>query len=269
LPELPEVEAVCHRLRKQALGAQITAFHAQRPSVTSPQTPDEIARASAGARIQAVRRRGKNILIDFTGGSSLRIHLRMTGDLYVIPDVRFRPVTARAWFELSDGRALVFDDSRALGKIHAYPTSEIESVLGHLGVEPLSKAFRPETLVEAARNSHRPVKLLLMDQTVVVGLGNIYAAEALFRAGIDPRRPADRIRAARLCRLHAEIVEVLRTAVQSTRIAYMSPGRFTEAESFPLAVYDREDGNCGMCGRTIRRIQQGGRSTYFCPGCQR
>ncbi len=269
MPELPEVEAVCRRLRKQALGAEIAAFQAQRPSVASPQTPDDIARATDGARLRAVRRRGKNILIDLTGGSTLRVHLRMTGDLYVIPDVRFRPVTARAWFELSDGRALIFDDSRALGKIHAYPTPEIENVLGHLGIEPLSKAFRPETLIDAARKSHKPVKLLLMDQTIIAGLGNIYAAEALFHAGIDPRLPANRIRAARLRRLHAEIVRVLRTAVQSASIAYMSPGRFSEAESFPLAVYDREGENCGICGRRIRRIPQGGRSTYFCPGCQR
>ncbi len=262
------MEAVRRRLRKQALGAEIAAFAAQRPSVTAPQAPEEVARAVAGARILDVRRRGKNLLIDLDGGSTLRVHLRMTGDLSAVPDVRFRPVTVRAWFELTDGRGILFDDSRALGKIHIHPSAEIDSALGPLGVEPLSRSFRPETLVEAAKGRRTPVKLLLMDQTVVAGIGNIYAAEALRRAGIDPRRPAGRLSRARVERLHTQIVQVLRTAVQSASLEYMSPGRY-EAESFPLLVYDREGQECGTCGRRIRRIQQGGRSTYFCPGCQK
>ena len=263
------MESVCARLRRQVRGAQIAAFRAQRPNVNSPQSPDQVAAGVAGRKILRIRRRGKNILLDLEDNKTLRIHLRMTGDLYVVPDVRFRPATSRAWFELKDGRAILFDDSRALGKIHLHPTPEIDREMARLGVEPLSKAFRPVTLMEAAKGCRTPVKLFLMDQTIIAGLGNIYAAESLFRAGIHPRKPAGRISPPRLTRLHAEIVQVLRDAVQSAGIAYTSPGRFEETEFFPNAVYDREGEECGICGRIIRRIQQGGRSTYYCPGCQK
>ncbi len=269
MPELPEVEAVCLRLRRQAKGAKVAVFHAQRPNVTAPQYVEMVATVVAGRSIEGVRRRGKNILIDLSGNVTLRVHLRMTGDLYVVADARLRPVTVRAWFSLSDGRGLLFNDPRALGKIHLYAREEIDAEMAKLGVEPLSRTFRPQTLREAARGSRMPVKLFLMDQSVVAGLGNISAAEALFRAGIDPRKPAGRISPGRILRLHAEIVRVLRHAVQSASIAYKSPRRFEEAESFPNAVYDREGEECGNCGRIIRRIQQGGRSTYFCPGCQK
>lgn len=264
------MEAVRQHLEDDGLiGRRIVSFTAQRSGATKPQPPAKVGRAVAGRTVERTRRRGKHILIDLSGCHSIRVHLRMTGNLRMIPDARFRPATARCWFVLDDGRALILDDPRALGTLHAGPVDEIEAATSGVGVEPLSHAFTDDLLIRAARSSKKPIKILLMDQRSVAGLGNIYAAEALFRAGIDPRRESRRISPLRIRRLRAEIVRVLEDAVQSARIAYRAPGRFGEADSFPLLVYDREGENCGNCGRSIRRIPQGGRSTYFCPHCQR
>ena len=268
MPELPEVEAVCRKLRGEALGAVVVNAQFARPGIARPQSVKRIARLVIGQRIEAVRRRGKNIFLDLEGGHSLHVHLRMTGNLHVIPDRRFRSAGARAWFEFEDGRALLYDDPRALGRIHVHKTADLPAVVD-TGVEPLDPAFSVIRLRELATRSSQPVKIFLMDQRKIAGLGNIYAAEALFEARIHPRRPARSLSASRLSRLHGAIVGILNRAVQSAVTAYMLPGRFQEAESFPVQVYGREGEPCGVCERNIRRIQQGGRSTYFCPGCQK
>jgi formamidopyrimidine-DNA glycosylase len=151
----------------------------------------------------------------------------------------------------------------------AAPSAEIDARMARLGPEPLSPEFSAAEFVAAARASRQPAKLFLIDQGRVAGLGNIYAAEALFRAGVDPRRVIGALSAPRLRRLHAAIVQVLEIAVQSAIEAYSGPGLIAESEAFPVAVYGREGESCLLCRRVIRRILQGGRSTYFCPGCQR
>jgi formamidopyrimidine-DNA glycosylase len=256
MPELPEVEAVCRRLRRDALGAQIAVARILRPSVTRPQLPRTVEKRSAGRTIDAVRRRGKNILIDLSGGEVLHIHLRMTGNLSVIPDARFRSASTRAVFEFTDGRALVFDDPRALGKLWVG-----EERVGEIGMEPLDASFTEEAFENVARRSKKPVKLFLLDQKHVAGIGNIYAAEALFRAKVDPRKPAANLSKAKRAALQRAIVEVLQGAIGE---AYNTPG-----DEFPSDVYGREGEPCRRCRTIIRRIPQGGRSTYFCPRCQR
>jgi formamidopyrimidine-DNA glycosylase len=268
MPELAEAEAVCRRLRKQAGRARIVSAHVERPKIVAPQSAEEVEGLARNAKLGKVHRRGKQVLIDLDNGLTIRIHLGMTGDVYVTEDHRLRPHSTRAWFKLDDGRALIFDDPRALGHLNVYPPEELESVLGGLGLEPMSPTFTPGALRDLAAGSRLPVKLFLMDQTKIAGLGNIYAAESLFEAGIDPRKQACKLRRARTERLHGAIVRVLTDAIQSACIAYMRPGRFREAEGFAPQVYGRVDQPCNRCGRRIRRIQQGGRSTYFCPGCQ-
>jgi formamidopyrimidine-DNA glycosylase len=269
MPELPEVEAVCRKLRREALGACIAAARVLRAATTRPLKPRRVESLAAGRIIETVERRGKNILIGLSGGLWVRIHLRMTGNLYVIPDVRFRPASTRAYFELEGGRGLVFDDPRALGRLHLHTAAEAARLMEDLGPEPLSPEFTLAALAAAARRSRKPAKLFLMDQQHVAGLGNIYAAEALFRAGIHPVRPMNHIAPPRLALLHSAIVEVLKEAVHWAVNSYGRPGKFSEAEDFPLAVYGREGEPCITCGRKVRRIPQGGRSTYYCPGCQR
>jgi len=263
MPELPEVEAVCRRLGAGVAGARIAGAAVRRCA------PPDIGESVSGRRIHAVVRRGKHILLRLSGGITLLVHLRLSGNLYRIPDRRLPPAAARVRLDLEDGAALVLDDPRALARMEALADEEADARMDLLGPEPLSPAFTPEWLVKSARASRQPAKLYLMDQTRVAGLGNIYAAEALFRARIHPGRVMQRIARPRLEHLHHAIVEVLNDAVQSAIFAYSGPGEFREAETFPLAVYDREGQGCLTCGRKIRRIRQGGRSTYFCPGCQR
>ncbi len=263
MPELPEVEAVCRKLRRDLLGARIRRARLLRAAEPG------LEKRLRNRRIADVERRGKNVLIRLGRDSVLRVHLKMTGNLYVRADGAGLPGTARAWFELAGGRRLVFDDPRALGRIELLSEAELESLSASLGPEPLSPAFTAEYLTAVARRSRQAVKLFLLDQSKIAGLGNIYAAEALHRAGIHPRRPANRLGEKRLKRLRQAIVAVLELAVQSACNAYRGPGRYDSAETFPVAVYGREGLPCPACRRPIRRIVQAGRSTYYCPGCQR
>jgi len=194
----------------------------------------------------------------------------MSGNLFVISDWRLHTSRARVVFELHDGSGLVYEDARALGKVDLVPTKKFfEQLDSTLGPEPLEDTFTTELFVEMARRSRQPAKLFLMDQRRVAGLGNIYAAEALYAARIDPRKRIGRLRLPRLKALHAAIVRVLRDAVESAWNAYSVPAVWTEGETFECQVYGREGQPCRACGKPIRRIPQGGRSTYFCPNCQR
>lgn len=266
MPELPEVETICRKISPEITGRTIKVVHVLRPLVTRPQTAAEVAGLVTGRKIRSVRRRGKNIVIDLSGGVAIRVHLRMTGHLDVNGAVS--PFT-RVWFELGRHRALLFNDPRVLGRLNVHSDAELEKLLAPLGPEPLSPEFTPETLIEEARGSRQPAKLFLLDQKNVAGLGNIYAAEALFRARINPAKPAGSLSRTKLRQLHGAIVSVLREALKSAKIAYNYPGICLETEEFVPAVYDREGERCRICGRPIRRIEQGGRSTYYCPNCQR
>lgn len=218
-----------------------------------------------GARITGVRRAGKHILIDLTADKVLEIHLRMTGNLFVVPDVRFLNTTVRAWFGFENGSGIVFEDPRALGKIHLRDAGYLPDV----GPEPDALPF--ERFLDMVRAAPRtPAKLFLMDQGRIAGLGNIYAAEALFAAKLSPVKPLAAAKTAKLQALHAAMAEILQTAKASAYLGYTDPGHFGEGENYPVAVYDREGEACVReCGRKIKRIRQGGRSTYYCPGCQR
>lgn len=269
MPELPEVESVRRRVRRQAKGAEIITVHIPRPMTVYPQRPETLKREAVGRAIREVERRGKNLLLRLAGGAAIRVHLRMTGNVYVLPEFEPMPATVRAWFELSGGGRLVLDDPRALARITIHSKAELDALLGELGPEPLSPQFTLEYLAGRARRSRKPAKLFLMDQGEIAGLGNIYAAEALFRARVNPTRAMNSLSRTKLAALHAAIVDVLTDAVQSACTTYARPGRLQEAESFRRSVYDREGEPCFVCHRTIRRISQGSRSTYYCPGCQR
>lgn len=269
MPELPEVEIVTRRLRATAVGAVITGTGMYRPGMVRPQTPEQVRRAVHGRRIGLCERRGKNILVHLDNGHFIRIHLRMTGNVVVLPDHRARPATARLWFEFEDGRGMVLDDPRALGRVTAHSPGEAEALFANLGPEPLSEAFTEQYFLDAARRTPKAMKIFLMDQRAVAGLGNIYAAEALFQARVNPARPAREVSAVKLKALYRAIVEVLTVAVDSAITAYAQPGGFQEGEWFPAAVYGREGEPCPACGTQVRRMPQGGRSTYYCPRCQK
>ncbi len=263
MPELPEVEAVVQRLRRAAPWEEIVECGQFRTT-----TAREIKKA-IGLKLEGADRRGKHIILRLNGGAFLRVHLKMTGNLEVIPDARKRDTTVRAWLRLADGRGIVLDDPRALGRVSFHSQAEEAELFGDLGPEPFSAEFTAEHLINWAKRTVKAVKLVLMEQRAVVGLGNIYAAEALFQAGIHPAKPARRVSTAKLRELREAILAVLGAAISSAEAAYERPGRFTEGEQYEAAVYGREGEPCRRCRGTIRRITQGGRSTYYCPKCQK
>jgi formamidopyrimidine-DNA glycosylase len=269
MPELPEVEAVRRRLQRECLGARIEAVTVQRPGSLAPQSPESLRRVCHGSTIIEADRRAKHLFLHLDNGHSMHIHLRMTGNVYVLPDHRLRPARARVIFALADGRALIFDDPRCLGRVHVHRTAALADALPPLGPEPLEGAFSRRFFVDSARASRSPAKLFLMDQSKVAGLGNIYAAEALYEARIDPRKPIGSISVRRLGALHEAIRNVLHVAIPCCERAYSKPGQFIEADEYPMAVYGREGLPCPRCATPVARIPQGGRSTYFCPRCQR
>lgn len=269
MPELPEVEAVRRRLARECLGSRILHAEVRRPGTIAPQTELQFRQRAEGAAILAVERRAKHLFVHLDIATTLHMHLRMTGNVYVLPDSRFPPARARLFFHLEDGRALVFDDPRCLGRVHALPTEDLAASLPPLGPEPLDPAFSAKDFVDIARKSRLPAKLFLMDQSRIAGLGNIYAAEALYEAGVSPLVPVGGLSAARLRRLYSAIRSVLEIAIPCCERAYAKPGQFVEADEYPMAVYGREGLPCPRCRKPVARIPQGGRSTYFCPRCQR
>ncbi|HYN24728.1 MAG TPA: bifunctional DNA-formamidopyrimidine glycosylase/DNA-(apurinic or apyrimidinic site) lyase [Pyrinomonadaceae bacterium] len=276
MPELPEVEHVVRALRRAVLGRQIVATEIRLPKLISPIPASIFKGKLRGSRISGVGRRGKFILIELDSGKVLVVHLRMTGKFLVLTPDDSLPRHAHAVFYLDDERRLVFRDQRQFGVMKLVANSRLSKTKGitELGPEPFSDEFNVGYLKEALARSRRTLKTLLLDQTKVVGLGNIYAAEALFRAGINPFKTASDLSARRVERLHQAIRDVLRAAVSgssTSRINLENPNSFSYGKAFGKVwqVYEREGKACFKCGARIRRLTHGGRSTYWCPRCQR
>jgi len=266
MPELPEVEAVCRKLRKEAVGAVIDEAQVMKPRSARGAHSAELDHA-VGQTIRKIERRGKNIVVHLSGGYALRVHLMMTGNLFVIPDARLYSARVRVHFRLRDGRALVFEDARILGNVSLYKEEDLKKALSKIGIEPLSKEFTIEKLLELAKRSRLPAKIYLMDQHHIAGIGNMYAAEALFRARINPEQPMNAVTKAKLKALHQAIIDVLKEAIKAAVRSYSKPG--TYGKDMDFNVYGRKGKPCNVCGKPITRIEQGGRSTYYCPHCQR
>ncbi|HVQ38946.1 MAG TPA: bifunctional DNA-formamidopyrimidine glycosylase/DNA-(apurinic or apyrimidinic site) lyase [Pyrinomonadaceae bacterium] len=287
MPELPEVEHVVRALRRAVLGRRIVASEVRLPKLISPSSAASFNRQLKNTQIENIGRRGKYILIELVkdgalaGGRApapliLAVHLRMTGQFLVLTPDDPLPPHAHAIFYLGDERRLVFRDQRQFGVMKLVKKSELSQTKGieELAPEPFSDDFSLAYLKETLGNSRRTLKTLLLDQTRVLGLGNIYAAEALFRAGINPFKVASELSAKRVERLHQAIRDVLRAAVSGNsarRINLEDPNGFSYGEAFGRVwqVYEREGEACFKCGTRIRRLTHGGRSTYWCPRCQR
>lgn len=260
MPELPEVEEAMQRLRMAVEGKTIASAKALHPA-TRRQFTDASARRLRQLRIERVERRGKHQLMHLSNGATIHAHFRMNGDWLLTrtsdPVDRF----TRAVIELTDGTRVELHDSRALCSIQVHPKGE--NPLPSLGMEANDPLLDAEYLRTALKSRRGPIKPALMDQKVLAGLGNIYAAEALWRAKISPRATASSLSKQRLERLAAAIHDVLEAENRP-------PGRYTDPDSGDrLAVYDREGLSCRRCGTRIKRIPQAGRSTYYCPACQK
>lgn len=261
MPELPEVELAAERLRRVAAGQRIQVVRVRHPALRRQLRRRDIARL-VGARIERVERRAKFQLLHLDSGDTLVAHFRMTGDWHLDEVGAVLPRFARAVFELDNGVRIVLDDPRALSSLRVAPTASIP--LPPLGPDPLSRAFTAAALGARLARRAGPIKPALLDQSVAAGVGNIYASEALWRAGVHPETPGRALSADAVRSLAAAIRSVLRAAlVRAERYRGASGARDSRFD-----VYDREGEPCRRCGTSIRRLVQGGRSTYFCPRCQ-
>jgi formamidopyrimidine-DNA glycosylase len=269
MPELPEVETTVRGLAKVLDGRRITRVEARREDLRRA-FPADLGQRLTGARVTGLGRRAKYGLIGTDRGDTLVFHLGMSGHWRVDPAEVGKH--DHLLIETDEGRRLALNDARRFGSVDLVATAEIATwpAFLALGPEPTGEVTGAWLQAKFAGRT-APVKALLMDQRVIAGLGNIYVCEALFRARIDPRKPAGKVSRPKLEGLAAAIPAVLDEAIAaggSTLRDFVSPdgelGYFAKA----FAVYDREGEPC-TCGGTVRRIVQGGRSTFFCPKCQR
>jgi formamidopyrimidine-DNA glycosylase len=253
LPELPEVERAVVELRRHIVGRRIAALDIHHASLRRRITPAQ-RRSVRGAQVVAVRRRGKHQLIDLDDGRVLHAHFRMTGDWAVGPDAPTAKY-ARATIRLDDGTMVVLDDPRALSSIVLVNTGE-DSIAG-LGPDADDPSVTAGQLLALLQKRRTPIKVALLDQRILSGIGNIYASESLWTSRIDPRRIASDLLLVEVRRLLADIRKVLAKA---------SGARYDGDDRFK--VYDREGEKCRRCKSRIVRITQAARSTYLCPKCQ-
>jgi formamidopyrimidine-DNA glycosylase len=273
VPELPEVETVVRLLRAPLVGRRVTAVDVAWPRTVGGD-PGAVARGVRGARVEAIRRRGKFLLFDLErprgGRAALVGHLRMTGRMHVRPRGSAPDPFERVRLSLDDGGTFAFDDVRKFGRLVL--VGDADEVVGGLGPEPLEPAFTAEWLAAALRARRRAMKPLLLDQTFVAGLGNIYVDEALFQAGIHPLTTSHRVPAAAAARLTESIRDILSRAIERRGTSF--DGFYRTPEGRPggyqdhLNVYDRAGEPCRRCGTKVRRLVVGQRGTHVCPRCQ-
>jgi len=269
MPELPEVETTRRGLAPHVEGQRITGVLLRRPDLRWP-IPPEVAHLLPGQRVNAVRRRAKYLLFDTAAGSAL-LHLGMSGMLRVLPAAT--PVGKHDHVDmgLEDGRVLRFTDPRRFGCLLWQASGAVHPLLAKLGPEPLSDDFDGETLFAASRGKTASVKTFLMDQAIVVGVGNIYAAEALFMAGIRPSAPAGSVSRARYVALADAVKRILGHAIQrggTTLRDFLNPDGLPGYFEQELLVYGREGEACRTCGTVLKGRRLGQRATVWCPRCQ-
>jgi formamidopyrimidine-DNA glycosylase len=287
MPELPEVEHVVRALRRTITGRTIVASEARLPKLIAPLSAATFNKKIKGSTITGVSRRGKFILVlcrkserqrgqragSYRRDFILAVHLRMTGKfLYLHPDDSL-PKHSHVVFYLDNDRRLVFRDQRQFGVMKLIENDRLNHTKGisELAPEPFGEDFNLDYLKLVLKRSRRSLKVLLLDQTKVLGLGNIYASEALFRARINPFKPAAQLSARRVPLLYEAVRDVLRFAIDHIRGSISLEEGFAYGPAFERfwQVYDREGEPCIRCGTKIRRATHGGRSTYWCPKCQR
>lgn len=276
MPELPEVELVARSLAEHCAGRTIARAELLRDRLSPDITPRDFARKLRRALIEDVMRRGKHLLVKLDRGMTLIVHLRMSGRFLLLPEKAPLPPHTHALFYLDDAHKLAFTDQRHFGMMKLIADDHLADAkeLRALAPEPFSDEFSPSYLHQTLARTNRLLKETLLDQTKVTGLGNIYAAEAMFRARINPFIRAAQLSKPRAARLHEAIISVLRESIAHGSTLNIDP-RDIEASYYGGGhqgrwhVYDREGEPCLRCSAPIRRVARGGRSTYYCFRCQR
>ncbi|OPY58098.1 MAG: Formamidopyrimidine-DNA glycosylase [Pelotomaculum sp. PtaU1.Bin035] len=274
MPELPEVETVKRTLQPKLAGLTFTDVQIFLPKIIRTPEPEEFKAKLINKKIVKVNRRGKYLLINLNGGLNLAVHLRMTGSLvYCEPDKPLSKYT-HLILSLSNNSQLRFADMRQFGRIWLVPDTSMNDLAGYkdLGIEPLDNLFTKGFLKKELRRRHVRIKPLLLDQTFIAGLGNIYTDEVLHRAKINPERLATTLSPREIARLFHAIQEVLQEGIENrgttVRDFIDGDGRAGNYQEF-LQVYNREGKPCCHCSQNILRKKVCGRSTYFCPSCQK
>jgi formamidopyrimidine-DNA glycosylase len=270
VPELPEVETTRRGLAPHVEGRTVTGVTLRRPNLRWP-IPDEVRELLPGQRIAAVRRRAKYLLLDTEAGSAL-LHLGMSGSLRVLPGTTPVKLHDHVDLALDSSRVLRFTDPRRFGCLLWQPPGETHELLRDLGPEPLSDAFNGDYLFALSRGRKAPVKTFLMDQRVVVGVGNIYAAEALFEAGISPLRAAGKVSRERYGLLAAAVKRILAYAIErggTTLRDFINPDGEPGYFELELLAYGRGGEPCPRCRRPLKQAAIGQRATVWCGHCQK
>ena len=272
MPELPEVETVRRGLEKLILGKTIQSVEVKYPKMIQMDL-DAFRQDLLGQEIRSMRRRGKYLLFYLTD-KVLISHLRMEGKYLFYPDAVPERKHAHVFFEMTDGGTLVYEDVRKFGTMELLRKDQLESYFAarKLGPEPTEADFLLEPFAAALGRSKKPIKPYLLEQILVVGLGNIYVDEALRRAQIHPARPADSLKPAEVKQLREQIIEVLQLGIEkrgSTIRTYRNAlGEDGTMQDF-LQVYGKTGHPCARCGSPIEKIKLGGRGTHLCPHCQK
>jgi formamidopyrimidine-DNA glycosylase len=271
VPELPEVERATRLLRTALLGRTLESVDTLHPSMAR-RLPPSVAESLGGRMVIGIARRAKYQLLHLDDGRVMEVHFKMTGDWAIGPSTLPPPALERVRLLTTDGTRVSLVDGRAFAVVRVHAPGA--SFLPPLGPEPLDPDWTGELLRAALRRKRGPIKPALLDQRVVAGLGNIYAAEALWEAAIHPNARANRLSIARACRLANAARRVLERAPNAR---YYAPRAADDGHAYAISdgageewcVYDREGEPCTRCAGTVRRIEQAGRSTYYCGGCQR
>ncbi|MFH1245247.1 MAG: bifunctional DNA-formamidopyrimidine glycosylase/DNA-(apurinic or apyrimidinic site) lyase [Candidatus Omnitrophota bacterium] len=269
MPELPEVETIRRDLGKDIRGKKITDVEIVNPTVIKEPAPAEFKRKLKDAVFEDFLRRAKVLAIRLSTGDFLVVHLRMTGQLIYSAK---KEEKARVIFILSDGKYLNFNDQRLFAELRLVRDWQQLKFVRELGIEPLDKEFSVEKFKEMLQNKKTRIKPLLMEQTFIAGIGNLYAQEALFLAGILPDRPANKLSNGEMEKLHDSIQQVLQEGIQcrgSSVDNYVNGRGEQGAYQLRLKVYDRAGKGCVNCRQKIQKVRIGGRGTCFCPQCQK
>lgn len=276
MPELPEVELVARSLDKLVKRRKIIAAELLRERLAPDDPPEEFAEKLKDATIFRVHRRGKHILFDLDNGNTLITHLRMSGRFRLLPIERGLPKFTHAIFYFEDETRLIFSDQRHFGLMKIVETENLHNTkeIKKLAPEPFSDEFDAKYLRDVLKTSKKNLKEFLLDQTKVSGLGNIYAAEAMFLARLNPQIAANEVSPRKANILFEKIREVLAESISNGSTLNVDPENidgsyYGGGYENHWRVYDRENEPCVNCGTMIVRLVQAGRSTYFCPRCQR
>jgi len=267
VPELPEVETIKNELLPWVVGRSLTEATILDAKLLPDSCVEELEHELTGQMIERLERRGKYLVFHLSSGKSLVMHLRMTGTLLLNP--KESDARARATFCFSNGIQLVLSDLRRLGVI--WLVEDAQAVVGKLGPEPLSESFTPDDLAQRLSQHRIPIKAALIDQSIIAGIGNMYADEALFAAGIHPLRKADSLSVGEIQKLYRSIRQVLSSAIACKGASvdtYVRPEGQLGRAQLDFGVAHRRGQSCPVCGALIKRTLVRNRGSYFCPNCQ-